>query len=361
MTNIVIIGSGWASSSFLKNLKHDNKNKVTVISPNNFFSYTPLMIQSLFKDININYPLNQLHPLTHISDKVKSIDFQNQCLYLDTVSASRISYDYLILAQGSDLNTFNIPGVSQYCHSVKNIEDTWKIKDKLNTLSENSKIVVIGSSLTGSELVGYLIDQGKFKISVVDILSMPLMLFDKSISKSLMSLWSESSVNSFLGSTVSKVDAQKIYLSNNIEIPYNMAFWCGGVKNNLLTQRINSNLNHHNLKGIPVTNELRVLNTQNCYALGDCASTVYPKTAQVAYQQGKYLANQFNNQFQYPTPFKFYNKGQICYLGKGRSAYQNNYIQSEGKIIGYMNLIIHVYNCICTHQSWKVGKNLLGF
>ena len=36
----------------------------------------------------------------------------------------------------------------------------------------------------------------------------------------------------------------------------------------------------------------------NCYAIGDCTSTNFPKTAQVAYQQGKYLAGQFNSNFE---------------------------------------------------------------
>jgi NADH:ubiquinone reductase (non-electrogenic) len=40
--NVVIVGSGWASTAFLKNLDTFDYN-VTVISPRNFFLFTPLL------------------------------------------------------------------------------------------------------------------------------------------------------------------------------------------------------------------------------------------------------------------------------------------------------------------------------
>lgn len=40
--NVVVVGSGWASTAFLKNLDTSDYN-VTVISPRNFFLFTPLL------------------------------------------------------------------------------------------------------------------------------------------------------------------------------------------------------------------------------------------------------------------------------------------------------------------------------
>ncbi len=40
--NVVVVGSGWASTAFLKNLDTFEYN-VTVISPRNFFLFTPLL------------------------------------------------------------------------------------------------------------------------------------------------------------------------------------------------------------------------------------------------------------------------------------------------------------------------------
>jgi len=40
--NVVVVGSGWASTAFLKKLDTAEYN-VTVISPRNFFLFTPLL------------------------------------------------------------------------------------------------------------------------------------------------------------------------------------------------------------------------------------------------------------------------------------------------------------------------------
>ena len=98
-----------------------------------------------------------------------------------------------------------------------------------------------------------------------------------------------------------------------------------------------------NNKGIPVDKNFKVNNSLYAFAIGDCAVSGYPPTAQVAYQQGKFLANHFNNDFN-SKPFVFNNKRQIGYIGNNQSVFQNNYFSGSGRIIGILNTSIHVYN-----------------
>ncbi len=53
-----------------------------------------------------------------------------------------------------------------------------------------------------------------------------------------------------------------------------------------------------------------------------------------------------------------YNKGQICYIGKNESVYQSKYYSSGGKIVGYLNNFIHIYNAINLNQGLDFLKNL---
>ena len=39
---VVVLGTGWAGTSFLKNLKHPSY-EVQVVSPRNYFAFTPLL------------------------------------------------------------------------------------------------------------------------------------------------------------------------------------------------------------------------------------------------------------------------------------------------------------------------------
>ena len=121
---------------------------------------------------------------------------------------------------------------------------------------------------------------------------------------------------------------------------------------------VNNLLNLNCKFGIPVNKHLKVENTKNVYAIGDCAYSGNPPTAQVANQQGKYLANYFNNNFK-GNKFNFESKGQLCYVGKGNSIYQNNNIYFKGKLTGYLNNFIHLYNSMNYKQFFNLLKNWL--
>ena len=60
-SKIIVIGSGWGSASFIKNI--DKKYNITVISPTNNFIYTPLLVNSLFNiNLKLEIPINMINP-----------------------------------------------------------------------------------------------------------------------------------------------------------------------------------------------------------------------------------------------------------------------------------------------------------
>ena len=178
---------------------------------------------------------------------------------------------------------------------------------------------------------------------------------------------------------VTGIDEKRIHLSNGESIDYNLAFWCGGLKNKPITDDLNKINNVVSKFGIPVNNFLQVLcNNQqltnegfhkNVFAIGDCSSRknqMLPPTAQVAYQQGKYLADIFNNlndddeiDLSTYNEFDFENKGQICYIGNGESVFKSGRYIFKGKIMGYFNNFVHIYNGINFPQKFKFIRDVL--
>ena len=175
---MIIIGSGWAASSFLKYLdsSHISKNyEVIVVSPSNLFLYTPLLINSIFNSTTLTLPISELNsfPIKYINNKVSDIDFQKNKIFLEKkegnegdLLSSNLDYDYLILAHGSIVNTFQIEGIKENCYCIKEEKDSLKIKEQLNLLfnsDDNSNypknIAVIGTSFAGVELIGEFIDK----------------------------------------------------------------------------------------------------------------------------------------------------------------------------------------------------------
>ncbi|XP_061362002.1 external alternative NAD(P)H-ubiquinone oxidoreductase B2, mitochondrial-like [Gastrolobium bilobum] len=83
-----------------------------------------------------------------------------------------VDYDYLIIAVGANVNTFNTPGVVENCHFLKEVEDAQKIRRtvidcferaSLPSLSEeeNKRILhfsIVGGGQTGVEFAAALHD-----------------------------------------------------------------------------------------------------------------------------------------------------------------------------------------------------------
>lgn len=374
---IKLIGSGWGCASFLKNID-TNKYDVCVISNNLYFTYTPLLAYQTTHSINTLQHISNINPyIKYNKNTVTNIDFKNNTI---TMNNSKEKYDYLILCHGADVNTFNINGVSKYTHFLKTYKDVLNIKKELSKLKKNSNIAIIGCGPTGTEMVGNLLDYNKFNIYAIDGLSRPLNMYSEKISNYVINIWKNNNVNLYFNNFVNKIDNKNIYFKNN-KINYDMAIWCGGIKKNSLTNNINNQLNNDCRFGIPVTPYLNVIHnlphknyfnyiyyliftpnfknyTNNVYAIGDCAYSKYQPTAQVAYQQGKYLADNFNNDFKNIEPFKLENKGQICYVGNKKSVYQLNTFTSSGNLTYYANKFIHIYNAINQHQSVNFIRDL---
>ena len=104
MKKILVIGSGWAGSSFVKYIDTD-KYDVTVVSLNRNFLYTPLLVNSIFYKKNLLYNIQNINNIKYEYGYVNDIDFKNNSLFIER---KKVNYDYLVLANGSEVNTFNI-------------------------------------------------------------------------------------------------------------------------------------------------------------------------------------------------------------------------------------------------------------
>jgi NADH:ubiquinone reductase (non-electrogenic) len=349
--SIVIVGFGWATASFIRHI-HLSNYDIIIISPNNEFTYTPLLAQNLLHNRQLTSTIANINKqVHHVQDTITDIDFHN--LQVKTRENKVIKYDYIIFAHGSTVNTFNIPGVIEYTEIMKNNIDATNIKNKLKSLPPGASIVVIGCGPTGSEIVGTLIDYNQFEVTAIDALERPLNMFEVSISKYVTQLWNNHKVQTLFNHPVSKIDKQHIFTREK-QIKYDIAIWCGGVKTHPLSTLVNMNLLLESKKGIPVDNYLHINNTHNAFAIGDCADTGLPPTAQVAYQQGKYLANCFNHGNTGNNKFDYKHRGQVCYVGNRKSVYQVKHFQSCGNITYYANKFIHLYNAINMKQCFEL-------
>ncbi|KAF6812623.1 alternative nadh-dehydrogenase [Colletotrichum sojae] len=343
---LVILGTGWGSVSLLKKLDTENYN-VVVISPRNYFLFTPLLPSCTTGTIehrSIMEPVRTI--LRHKKAAVKfyeaeasSIDPDRKVVkILDTseikgsMSETEVAYDMLVIGVGAENATFGIQGVRENSCFLKEIGDAQAIRKKImdcvetaafkdqsaEDISRLMHMVVVGGGPTGVEFAGELQDffeedikrlvpeiADRFKVTLIEALPNVLPSFSKQLIEYTEKTFKEEKIDILTKTMVKKVTDKTVEAEGTgpdgkkqtISIPYGLLVWATGnavrpIVRDLIT-RIPAQKDSR--RGLAVNEYLVVQGTRDIWAIGDCAVAGYAPTAQVAAQEGNFLAKLFNN------------------------------------------------------------------
>ncbi|KAH0847537.1 hypothetical protein Z517_01930 [Fonsecaea pedrosoi CBS 271.37] len=342
---LVILGTGWGSVSLLKNLDTENYN-VVVVSPRNYFLFTPLLPSCTTGTIehrSIMEPIRNI--LRHKKAKVKyyeaectKIDYEKRIVYAkddseikgDTME-TEIPFDLLVVGVGAENATFGIPGVREHACFLKEVGDAQKIRKQIMDCVETATfkdqspeevkrllhMVVVGGGPTGVEFAGELQDffmedlqkwvpqiKDDFHVTLVEALPNVLPMFSKQLIEYTESSFKEEHIQIRTKTMVKNVTDKYIEAevqnpdgSKALEkIPYGLLVWATGNALRPVVKDLMSQIpaQAKARRGLEVNEYLVVNGTENIWAVGDCAVANYAPTAQVAAQEGAFLARLFN-------------------------------------------------------------------
>lgn len=340
---LVVLGSGWGSTSLLKTLDTTDYN-VVVVSPKNFFLFTPLLPSVAVGTLNNRSIIQSIRYITrHKARNVSVIEaeatdvdpFNKTITFKDTseikgaVSSTTIPYDYLVYGVGAETQTFNIPGVKEHACFMKELHDAERFQNEFIDCLETAAfpgqdpqeverllhMVVVGGGPTGVELSGELHDYleddlkswypelaGKIRITLVEALPSVLPMFSKQLIDYTESTFKESKIDILTKTMVKEVKERSVVLQmpdkSIKEMPCGLLVWAAGNRGRKITQDLMAKLPdaQTNKRGIMVDDFLRMKGAEDSiFAIGDCTATSYAPTAQVASQQGAYLARQLHH------------------------------------------------------------------
>ncbi|KAI9248977.1 hypothetical protein EDC94DRAFT_624556 [Helicostylum pulchrum] len=391
---IVILGSGWASTSFLKDIDTDHYN-VVVVSPRNYFLFTPLLPETTVGTIDVRSVIEPTRFIArHKSRSVKvieaectQIDPENKVIIIKDNSdvkeehaVSTLCYDYLIVGVGAMSATFGVKGVEEYGCFLKEVWDAQKIRTKLMNCIETAAfpdqtpeeidrllhMVVVGGGPTGieyaAELHDFLVDDltswypelaGKVKITLIEALPNVLPAFSKKLIDYTESTFKEQNISICTKTMVKEVHEKEIEVKRPDgtvdNIPYGLLVWATGNTSRPLVRDLMQKFpeTQQARRGLAVDEWLRLDGSEDIYALGDATATRYAPTAQVAAQQGKYLARLFKQlavrenleielmnasdeeevakkerklrKVKDVKPFQYSHQGSLCYIGSDKA------------------------------------------
>ncbi|XP_012572488.1 external alternative NAD(P)H-ubiquinone oxidoreductase B2, mitochondrial-like [Cicer arietinum] len=317
---VLVLGTGWAGTSFLRNLNNPSY-EVHVVSPRNYFTFTPLLPSVTCGTVearSIVEPVRNIFRKKHVDSRFSEaecikIDAVNRKVYcrsninnnLNAKEEFVVDYDYLIIAVGANVNTFNTPGVTENCHFLKEVEDAQKIRRtvidcferaSLPSVSEEERkrilhFAIVGGGPTGVEFAAALHDfvredlvklypgvKDFVKITLLEAGGHILSMFDKRITAFAEDKFQREGIDVKTGSMVVKVSDREIStkeMKNGGEIttiPYGMAVWSTGIGTRPFIKDFMTQIGQINRRAIATDEWLRVEGTNNVYALGDCGT-----------------------------------------------------------------------------------------
>ena len=338
-------GTGWGSVSLLKKLDTENYN-VIVVSPRNYFLFTPLLPSCTTGTIehrSIMEPIRNF--LRHKKARVKyyeadatKIDYENKKVYINDespvkgdTSATEVNFDMLVVGVGAENATFGIPGVREHSCFLKEVDDAQAIRKRIMDCCETAvfkdqsdsekrrllHMVVVGGGPTGVEFAGELQDFFKqdlqkwmpeiaqnFKVTLIEALPNVLPMFSKQLIDYTEKTFKEETITVKTKTMVKEVTDKAIKAehtnpdgSKAIEtIPYGLLVWATGNAVRPVVKDLMSQIpaQKDSRRGLAVNEYLNVNGTNDIWAVGDCAIANYAPTAQVATQEGAFLARMFN-------------------------------------------------------------------
>ncbi|MBM0636913.1 FAD-dependent oxidoreductase [Campylobacter sp. VicNov18] len=357
MEKILLLGGGYASLSFIKNLNKNTLKKydITLISKEDYHYQSVLLHQvvSSGKNININYKEILPQEVTFIKDQILEIK-ENEVVGLK----AKYDYDFLIIGLGFNSDDFKIPGVKEYAFDIVDFKNSFTIYEKMKNYDNNLEIAVCGGGFSGIELLGNLAHDLKkinknFKLKCIEFMPTILPIFDKDLALQAQLYLEKLGIEFYLNSKI--IQCQKdgvIIQKNNAEekINANFILWTAGVQGNPVIG--NSSFFNSQRNKIEINAFLNPLNQEkpmnNIFVLGDCAllkdanNKAYAPTAQLANQQSQYLAKRFNNDFKFNDFFHYQNKGILCSLGENYAIGVIKNKSIKGSLASYIKKFIEL-------------------
>lgn len=363
---LLILGTGFASFSLLKQIDSEAYH-VVVVSPRNYFLFTPLLHSSTVGTVEFR---SIIEPVRRVRKDIGY--FQAECTEIDpahnlvtckSVEGGRlfkIAYDFLVIGIGAVNNTYGIPGVTEHALFLKELPDARKIRQRIQTRFEQASVpglteaerrtmlsfVIVGGGPTGVEFAAELNDliehdirkafPSLFRLTSITLIessSHILGAFDRNLAEYTLRLFERKNIRVIRGFAVTRVLKDVVVLHDGRLVPFGVLILSTGIGPTRMMQGLD--FPKDKSQRILTDEELRVVGTKNIFAAGDCATIEtkrLPATAQIAQQEGRFLAKRFNSLMKGKEIGGFHdrNMGLLAYIGSRRALLDLPKVKGKG-------------------------------
>jgi NADH dehydrogenase len=378
--DVLILGGGFAGA-YVARLLHGRR--ATIVSPENFMLYTPLLPEAASGTIEPRHtvvPLRVMCPHAELLlGKVESLDLEARTA---TGEGRTLRWRDLVIALGAVPRTLPVPGLSEHGLAFKSLADAIYLRNHVlqqleladGALDEEERsrrltFVFVGAGYAGVEALAELSDLVEDALRyyprlqstprrwvLVDAAPRILPEIPPPLGDYAAAELRKRGMDIHVGTTLESVSADEAVLGNGTRIPTKTLVWTAGVTPNPTLREWRLPLDE---KGRVEVNEfLRVRGQEHVWALGDCARVPNmrserpdPPTSQHALRQARRLAKNLAGS---PEPYGYRMLGQVATLGRHKGIAEVLGLRLRGFLGWWVTRTYHLYQLPTAQRKLRV-------
>jgi NADH:ubiquinone reductase (H+-translocating) len=412
---VIVIGAGFGGLKAASTLAK-GPLQVTVIDRKNHHTFQPLLYQVATAGLSpgeIATPIRSIlrghNNIEVLLSEVAGFDLEHRTV---ATSESVVPYDYLVIAAGAGHSYFGHQDWEVFAPSLKTIEDALEIRRRILLAFELAErrgaagepplplnFVIVGAGPTGVELAGTLseicrhalthefraIDPAQAHIVLVEGGPKVLAAYPDDLSNSALEQLRRLGVEVRLSTLVERIEPGAVYLGDQ-RVDAAVILWAAGVAASPLGRKL----------GVPVDRDGRVLvhpdlsipNHPEVFVIGDMASLrdergkMLPGVAQVAIQEGRFVANLIQHEAGAGSApevgntnrpaFHYHDKGSLATIGRAAAVADIGKLHLSGYpawltwlfvhilfLIGFRNRLLVLIQWAWAYVSYERGARLI--
>ena len=342
-TDILILGGGIGGYEAYRRLARDLQRTkqpltITVVDANNYYTFTPLLHEAATGGVEPAHcaiPLRELVESPHqfVQATVERIDPAHKKVQ---TSAGVIDYTWCVMALGSAVNYWNVPGAEEHTYNVRTLNAAMRFHNDLVKILESKQstitLTIVGGGWTGVEVAGQCAQLAKkdiakkypnkkIKIFLLEGGAAILPQLPAAVREQVRQRLKKSGVTIKLNELAKAVGSTTVTLSSGQSLASDLVIWTTGFENVAACYVPDSMCT----KGRLTVNERLQHNAHTeLYAIGDIAYAIDPTTnapygqlGETAAAQAKFVARDIINRLTKKprSVFSFQSIGSLIPLG----------------------------------------------
>lgn len=279
---------------------------------------------------NISIPVTDLKSADTRFTEAEVVGLDTESERVQLADGTRVEYDYLVVALGSETAFYGIPGLTEHAYTMKSLDDAVRIHEALDRATESAssqevvEVVVGGAGLSGIQVAGEVAEyrdtvNRPIDVTIVEALPHIYPAGGKNLRRRLRTELQRADIGLATDDPVTEVKDDRLHFDKRGPMTYDVFIWTGGITGRTAMEDVGIETDHGRL----YADMTFQTSDEHVFALGDAAVVAQdgedaPPTAQAAWDAATLLGKNIRRAMegQELHEWEYESKGTLISIGR---------------------------------------------